>query len=240
MVLWLTRRRLARGLPSIGGRNFSSGAFIQLLMGPTLLTMFVSGLWHGAGYLFILWGLLHGVYLTVNHAWRRVGPRLWSSRTDYERFMQPAGFVLTFAAVVFGMVLFRSTNGDAATEILKGMLGANGIGLPQQLFDRLGPLAGLLHPFVTASPLATATDFSLAIVWIVALLFIALALPNSLQVMACYEPALGIKPLPASLRSVWRVLAWKPSMPWAIGLSALAAAAIIRIGGKNEFLYWQF
>jgi len=240
MVLWLTRRRLAHGLPSIGGRNFSSGAFIQLLMGPTLLTMLVSGLWHGAGYLFILWGLLHGVYLTVNHAWRRVGPRFWSRRSDYERFMRPAGFVLTFAAVVFGMVLFRSTNGNAAIEILKGMWGANGIGLPQQLFDRLGPLGGLLHPFVTASPLATATEFALAVVWVVALLFIALALPNSLQIMARYEPALGAKHLNANSRSVWRVLAWRPSMPWAIALSLLAAAAIMRIGEKSEFLYWQF
>ncbi len=240
MLLWLTRRRLARGLPLIGGRNFSSGAFIQLLMGPTLLTMLVSGLWHGAGYLFILWGLLHGVYLTVNHAWRRVGPRFWSSRSDYERFMRPAGFVLTFAAVVFGMVLFRSTNGNTAIEILKGMWGANGIGLPQQLFDKLGPLGGLLHPFVSASPLATATEFALAIVWLVALLFIALALPNSLQIMARYEPALGTKHLDANLRSVWRVLAWRPSMPWAIACSVLAAAAIMRIGGKSEFLYWQF
>jgi len=154
--------------------------------------------------------------------------------------MRPAGFVLTFAAVVFGMVLFRSTNGNAAIEILRGMWGANGIGLPQQLFDRLGPLGGLLHPFVTASPLATATEFALAMVWVVALLFIALALPNSLQIMARYEPALGAKHLHANSRSVWWVLAWRPSMPWAIALSLLAAAAIMRIGEKSEFLYWQF
>ena len=37
--------------------------------------MLISGLWHGAGYTFILWGLLHGLYLVVNHLWRQYGPR---------------------------------------------------------------------------------------------------------------------------------------------------------------------
>ena len=40
-----------------------------------ITTMLISGLWHGAGYTFILWGLLHGVYLVVNHLWRQYGPR---------------------------------------------------------------------------------------------------------------------------------------------------------------------
>jgi D-alanyl-lipoteichoic acid acyltransferase DltB (MBOAT superfamily) len=39
-------------------------ALISLLMFPTILTMFISGLWHGADYGFIIWGLLHGFYLT--------------------------------------------------------------------------------------------------------------------------------------------------------------------------------
>lgn len=239
LLLWHTRRRFAQGLTSIGGSKASIGAFMQLLVGPTLLTMFVSGLWHGAGYLFILWGLLHGVYLTINHAWRQVGPRLWSSRSDYERVMRPIGFVLTFAAVVFGMVLFRSTNATAASAIFQGMLGANGITLPQNLFDKLGPLIGMVHPFVTASPVASVRELAIALTWVLALLFIALALPNALQIMARYEPALGVKPHPG-LSPVSRVLEWRPSMPWAIALSALAAATITRIGINSEFLYWQF
>ena len=71
LALWVTRRRAAKGLPMFGGRDTTIGAFVQVLMLPTILTMFVSGFWHGAGYLFILWGVLHGVYLTINHLWRR-------------------------------------------------------------------------------------------------------------------------------------------------------------------------
>ena len=90
LVLWLTRRGCAKGCRRWAAAIASVGAFLQLLAGPTLLTMFVSGLWHGAGYLFILWGLLHGVYLTINHAWRLVGPRLWPSKESYARVMRPS------------------------------------------------------------------------------------------------------------------------------------------------------
>src|SRR5271170_1185767 len=108
LTLWLTRRRAAKGLPGFGGRNKSLGAFIELLMFPILLTMLVSGIWHGAGYTFIVWGVLHGVFLTVNHAWRLVGPKLWRDRSSYERFMRPAGFIITFSCVAASMVIFRS------------------------------------------------------------------------------------------------------------------------------------
>ena len=75
-------------------------------MFPVLLTMFISGLWHGAGYGFIMWGLLHGFYLTINHAWRLIRPRLWPDRLSYERFMRPVGRILTFIAVAAAMVFF--------------------------------------------------------------------------------------------------------------------------------------
>src|SRR5262249_20466116 len=85
LALRATRRRAAKGLPAFGGRSTTIGGFVQVMMLPTLLTMLVSGFWHGAGYLFILWGLLHGVYLTINHAWRLFGARRWSNRARYER-----------------------------------------------------------------------------------------------------------------------------------------------------------
>ena len=114
------------------------------MMFPTLLTMFVSGVWHGAGYLFILWGLLHGVYLTIAHAWRLVAPRFWRDRNDYARFMKPFGLVLTLVAVAVSMVLFRSSTTAAAVDLLKGMIGLNGVALPASVYKTLGPLAAWL------------------------------------------------------------------------------------------------
>lgn len=36
-----------------------------------MITMFLGGLWHGAGWTFIIWGVLHGIYICINHLWRK-------------------------------------------------------------------------------------------------------------------------------------------------------------------------
>jgi alginate O-acetyltransferase complex protein AlgI len=237
LVLWLTRRRLARGKPALAGRKKPGVAtFLLLLAGPTLLTMFVSGLWHGAGYLFIAWGLLHGVYLSINHAWRVFGPRARADKARYERWMQPIGLVLTFFAVTFAMVLFRSPHAAAAGDILLGMVGLHGIGLPPQVQAHLGPLAS-----ATAVPLEwSLQEFALRLLWVVVLLAIALLLPNTLQITARFEPALAMPAAPAAIGAGLRRLQWVPTLPWALTVSAFRLAAIMRLGGKSEFLYWQF
>jgi len=242
LVLWLTRRRQAKGQPGFGGRNTTVGAFLSLLMFPLIVTMFVSGLWHGAGYGFIVWGLLHGFYLTINHAWRMVAARLWPDRRSYDRIMKPVGLVLTFVSVTSAMVFFRSPTITAAIDVLKGIIGLNGIALPQDIFDRLGPLTSTLHAVgVIADASWTSHDFAKTAIWIFLLMFVALACPNTLQILARYEPALGVKPQSTPLRiGGIRIVEWGASLPWAIAVSVVAAIAVISIGGPSEFLYWQF
>jgi alginate O-acetyltransferase complex protein AlgI len=242
LTLSLTRRRVGKGRPGLTGRNTTIGAFVYLLMFPILLTMFVSGLWHGAGYGFIIWGLLNGVYLTVNHAWRVIRPQLWSDRRSYERFMQPTGHLLTFISVAAAMVFFRSPTVTSAIDLIKGMLGLNGVALPQAIYDHLGPLAAWLHRAGVAdvSPeLWSGREFGTMVMWILLLMFIALACPNTLQILAQYEPALGVKPDAAGLARR-RIIEWDTSLPWAIGVSIVAAIGILSLGSYSEFLYWQF
>ena len=76
------------------------------------LTMLLGGLWHGASWNFVVWGGLHGLYLLINHAWRRFagissGPLL--------------GGALTFLAVVIGWVFFRAADLATAQRILTAM-----------------------------------------------------------------------------------------------------------------------
>jgi alginate O-acetyltransferase complex protein AlgI len=241
LTLWLTRRRLAKGRPGLAGHNTTIGAFAYLLMFPILLTMLVSGLWHGAGYGFIVWGLLHGLYLTINHAWRLVRPKLWSDRPSYERFMQPLGRVLTFTSVAVSMVFFRSPTITSAIDVMKGLIGQNGVALPQAIYDHLGPLAGWLHRAGVASvgpELWSGKEFGTMVMWIFGLMLIALAFPNTLQILARYEPALGVKPHTTDFAG--RPIEWNASLPWAIGVSIVAATAMLSLGGPSEFLYWQF
>jgi D-alanyl-lipoteichoic acid acyltransferase DltB (MBOAT superfamily) len=240
LQLWLTRRRLAKGQRGLGGPNTQVGAFISLLMFPTILTMFVSGLWHGAGYGFIIWGLLHGLYLTINHGWRVIAARVWPDRKSYVRVMRPVGWVLTFVSVAATMVFFRAITISSAIDIVKGLIGLNGVALPQDLLDRLGPLGAAFHGFgVTAAQSWDVLDFAQLAIWISVQMFIALACPNTIQILSHYEPALGVKPRPAK-RGIGRLLEWNASLPWAIAMSVITAIAIVSISGPSEFLYWQF
>jgi alginate O-acetyltransferase complex protein AlgI len=80
------------------------------------LTMLIGGLWHGANWTFVVWGAVHGVMLSINHAWRRMGLKLpeW------------VGWMLTFTAVVSAFVIFRAGSFSRASGILTAMAGANG------------------------------------------------------------------------------------------------------------------
>ena len=209
---------MAKGRPGLAGHKTSIGAFLYLLMFPLISTMLISGLWHGAGYGFIVWGLLHGSYLTINHAWRLVRPRLWADRASYERLMQPFGLLITFTSVAASMVFFRSPTITSAVDVIRGLIGLNGIALSETIHSQ---------------------GFASMMMWMGALMFIALAFPNTLQILAAYEPALGVKPRTAGIADR-RIIEWNTSLPWAIGVSIVAAIGILSIGGPSEFLYWQF
>ncbi len=240
LVLFLTRRRLAKGRPGFGGRDTTVAAFALLLMFPTLLTMFVSGLWHGAGYLFVLWGLLHGVYLTINHAWRLVAPKLWPDRAGYARIMKPIGLVLTLVAVFASMVFFRSSTMSAAIDLVKGMIGLNGVSLPLAVYKHLGPVAGWLEGVGVVQQPWGGQEFLRMTIAIPILMFVVLACPNTLQILARYEPAIGVKPRPSDTLVGGKMVEWNPSVGWAIGISVIATMGILSLGGPSEFLYWQF
>jgi D-alanyl-lipoteichoic acid acyltransferase DltB (MBOAT superfamily) len=217
LVLSLTRRRLASGRAVLNGRSTRAAAFVVLTMCPTLLTMLVSGVWHGAGYLFILWGLLHGVFLTVNHAWRLHRRRVAARPVD-ERLTLPIYWALTLLCVAVSMVLFRSQTLAAATTLLQGLIGMNGVGLASGSGFAITRMAG----------------------WILLLGVIALGCPNTLQWLARYEPALGWKPERVEISIGGRRLGWNASPAWAAAVAVVAALAIVRTGGPSEFLYWQF
>jgi alginate O-acetyltransferase complex protein AlgI len=220
LTLWLMRRRAARSRSVFVGKKKGPVAFVELLMFPTLLTMLICGIWHGAGYTFIVWGVVHGFYLTVNHAWRSLGPKLWRDRSRYERFMGPVGWVVTFASVAASMVIFRAASLKTAGDLLQGMLGLHGIGLSQLKDISVG---------------RTRIAF-----WIAGPAFIALLCPNTLEILSRYEPAWGWKPRLHEDTIAKPRVRWIPSLAWAVGVSMIATLAILYLGGRHEFLYWQF
>lgn len=224
LVLTLTRRRMAAGKPVSGGKGFAAGPFIELVAVPTLLVMLVSGIWHGAGNKFVIWGLMHGTYLCVNHLWRAI-PAVRRMRSDpsYHRLMSPVGLAMTFLAVAFAMVFFGAPSTATALDVVRGMVGLNGLGMP---------------PAVASMDLARIAVLS---GYAVGLTFLAVVGPTTLQVLQWDEDVQqGVGSQQRELFAWFGSVRWQPTLRWAGLVAALAAVAVFRIGGPSEFLYWQF
>jgi len=93
---------------------------------PTMFTMFLAGVWHGAGFQFLIFGVLHGTYLVLNHAWRIFGKE--ASLIARILHWAPASVGLTFVAVLIGQVFFRSSSSSDACAIIMALCGLRGIG----------------------------------------------------------------------------------------------------------------
>ena len=60
-----------------------------------LITMLLGGLWHGAGWTFVVWGGLHGVYLIINHLWRELMTRTNAWSRPFKKFGKALSMMLT-------------------------------------------------------------------------------------------------------------------------------------------------
>lgn len=113
--------------PLGGSRNGRARRYRNLF-----LTMLLGGFWHGAGWTFVFWGALHGVYLMVNHAWRSLVRRTFG-RDIQSPFYSCFGWSVTMFSVVVGWVFFRADNFGTGMVVLRGMFGFNGAELPSQV-----------------------------------------------------------------------------------------------------------
>ncbi len=233
LTLGLTRKRAARGLPIMGGRKTTLRAFLVLLAYPTMVTMLLAGVWHGAGYQFLVFGALHGVALVVNHAWRLRKPRWWAQEASSVVF---SSWLTTFLFVVSAEVFFRATSVADAISILRGMAGLNGVTVPMALAGPLNHALGLHVPGVWEG----GGDFLKIWAWIAAGLIVVLALPNSLEMLAAYDPALGFKVRPAGYTRLLQHLIWVPNAVWAMGLAVITAGGLLSLDRLSDFLYWHF
>ena len=105
-----------------------------------LLTMLIGGLWHGAGWTFVFWGALHGIYLVINHGWRSLRRRFDTAAPPGARALAT---LTTFVAVVVAWVFFRASDFTSAVSIIAGMAGQNGVVLPAQWQPTTGGSAWL-------------------------------------------------------------------------------------------------
>lgn len=210
-----------------------------------MLTMLLGGLWHGAGWTFVVWGLLHGLYLSINHAWSHLVRRFFPSPLLPPTLTKALAWTVTFVAVVVGWVFFRASSFDAAEEMLRGMAGLNGVAIPNAIAARLGEGWPLLSGFGFTTYLGGGSQFVYTWLWIAFLFPIAIMMPNTQQLMRGFEPALKLhdaldrnelQPLPR----VAARLQWQPTARWALLVGVFAALGVLALTRISEFLYFQF
>ena len=200
-----------------------------------MATMLLGGLWHGAGWTFIVWGGLHGFYLVVNHAWRAWRARLGHDLSRSTAFGRAAGCGVTFLAVVAAWVVFRAESLDAAGAVLRAMAGLNGFVLPDVWLARWGALGQWLADHGVAFAATPALARTGVVHWIWILLLVVWLAPNTQQIMAAARPALNVPPDSAAARWLWR-----PAAAGAVAVAAMAITVIANLTRHSEFLYFQF
>jgi D-alanyl-lipoteichoic acid acyltransferase DltB (MBOAT superfamily) len=184
-------------------------------------TMVLGGLWHGAGWTFVAWGALHGLYLGVNHAWNAL--RRGATPGPFARI---AAGAVTFLAVVIGWVLFRAPDIGTAGTLYAAMAGASGLVAPG---DDLAPFF-LAPPGEAWSPLQLIPGYAggarigamgllLALVWLA---------PNTQEIVDGAAAGRTVR------------LRWRPDVAWAAALAALTLACVTRFSEVSAFLYFNF
>lgn len=204
----------------LGGNR--TGVFGQ--HGNLLITMLLGGLWHGAGWNFVIWGGLHGAFLIINHNWRAIVDRLEFAHKLPVVFTSLMSWSITMSAVMLAWVFFRAETFIGAINVIKALVG-------QQGFQAARGSAGIVHD-------PSLTGFLLAL-----MVLIVTCLPNSIELVRNYQPVIGtFHELKDTTIGLSR-FAWRPIPKWGMAAFIGGSVALIqlyRLNDLTEFIYFNF
>jgi D-alanyl-lipoteichoic acid acyltransferase DltB (MBOAT superfamily) len=149
----------------LGGNRIGSFRTYSNLM----ITFIIGGLWHGAGWTFLFWGLLHGLALSIHKLWQMLGFKMW---TWFAWF-------ITFNFVNIAWIFFRAKEWDDAIKVLSSMFSLDNIVLPSFLVDKLEFLNSYGVNF--GSFVDNLQADSLIIVWLLMGFVLTLFFKNSME-----------------------------------------------------------
>lgn len=200
-------------IPLGGNRKGNVRTYLNIM-----LTFLLGGLWHGAGWTFVVWGALHGAALAIQRFWQHTGVRI----NVY------LAWLITFMFLNLTWVFFRATSFEDALRVLRGMAGLNGFGIDTAFFDGFN----LQFSRLIMGWIGSEIDILLgidALKYVLVFGLIAFLAPNTVQ-MVRYIPYRGRFLFTASARQ-------------AIALALVTGFALLTFTGDmqtNEFLYFNF
>lgn len=231
-------------IPLGGNRNGKLQRYRNLL-----LTMVIGGVWHGAGWNFMIWGGFHGSILAINHLWRSLKGPGAQSRT-HSLISTWAARLATFTLVALAWIFFRAETTSGALEILKGALGLNGISMDPAGWistlpgiDRLGIR---LEGDIVFSLIGLAQIIGcFLVVWCLPNLYQLLSGRGALSALALRFGLIGSAGLSRDIEDKTRGGQIFYPLFSPRGLSALPIAlffyyTILQLNNPSEFIYFQF
>jgi D-alanyl-lipoteichoic acid acyltransferase DltB (MBOAT superfamily) len=147
-----------------------------------LLVFLISGLWHGAGWTFVIWGALHGLYLATHLSWKSM--MRWLGWKPSGHVWTAFAWCLTMAAVMFAWVFFRSHDVASALRMSHAMLGFDGIAIPGR-WAKITTTFPFVGEFIHGIPMPNPpVGWFWLCLHLIVLSVIVVALPNSRQLFS--------------------------------------------------------
>ena len=160
-------------IPLGGNRLGEFSIYINIMA-----TFIIGGLWHGAGWTFIFWGVLHGLAVVIHRIWNMLGIKLWTW----------FAWLITFNFINIAWVFFRAQEWDGAVSIISSMFSLNNVTLPVVLVSKLSFLRQYNIEF---GGFMTNIDGNIyTIIWIFIGFILILFFKNSMEKLKLFRPNL--------------------------------------------------
>lgn len=199
-------------IPFGGSRHGQTRTLFALLV-----TMFLGGLWHGAGWTFVVWGLYHGALLGIHSLWVQYTDtnkllKLFKTRQSYRML----SILITFTFVSLGWVFFRSLDLSTAFRILFSLFGN---------YTTLS-LTDVNNGIVLAFPLY------FVIIWF---------FPNSIEILSKYNiTSSKIKFMSSKSSKFVKLVKFRMTPIWAFISLILFFSSWVSLSNISPFIYFQF
>jgi len=192
-------------IPLGGNRIRPSRTYLNIFV-----TFLLGGFWHGASWMFIIWGALHGIALIINRAWQRLGLRLPSV----------LAWLVTFTFVNVAWVFFRAKDMSAAMKVLGGMMAVDATWVARTVDElTVMPLRVLENVYIA---LTNTSGLAPTFLLLLGLIAANLTMRNTMEKYLLSRPAITV------YSAVWH------------GLVFALSLYFLFIQQDVEFLYYDF